>query len=221
MSTLKVENLQHHYADGDKTRKILKGIDYSFENGKLYTIAGPSGSGKTTFLSIIAGLDIQKDGKVLYNDKDIRDIGLTNYRRVDVSIVFQAYNLINYLTAIENVILAMEISGDIKDKRKIAEQKLMEVGFDKDKMNRVVSKLSGGEQQRVAIARSIATNPDFIFADEPTGNLDTATEGEIIEIFKELAHVQNKCVIVVTHSHELEKKADVNIKLKDGLFVAS
>lgn len=219
MSTLRVENLKHHYIDGDKKRNILKGIDYTFESGKIYTIAGPSGSGKTTFLSIVAGLDVQKDGKVLYNDKDIRDIGLTNYRKRDVSIIFQSYNLINYLTAIENVILAMEISGDLKDKRKIAEQRLLEVGFDKDKMNRVVSKLSGGEQQRVAIARSIATNPDIILADEPTGNLDRTTESDIIEIFRELAHKQNKCVIVVTHSNELEQKADINIKLKDGLFV--
>lgn len=181
MNTLKVENLCHHYTDGDKVRKILKGINYSFDKGKMYTIAGPSGSGKTTFLSIIAGLDVQKDGKVLYNDKDIRSIGLTNYRRKDVSIVFQSYNLINYLTAIENVILAMEISGDIKDKKKIAEEKLLEVGLDKNRMNRIVSKLSGGEQQRVAIARSIAINPDLILADEPTGNLDRVTEGDIVE----------------------------------------
>jgi putative ABC transport system ATP-binding protein len=221
VSTLKVENLEHQYADGDKVRKILKGIDYSFENGKLYTIAGPSGSGKTTFLSIIAGLDTQKSGKVLYNDKDIKNIGLTNYRKKDVSIVFQAYNLITYLTALENVVLAMEISGDIKDKRKIASEKLALVGFDLDKMNRIVSKLSGGEQQRVAIARAIATNPALILADEPTGNLDSVTESDIIEIFKRLAHDENKCVIVVTHSHELEIKADINIKLKDGLFVQS
>jgi putative ABC transport system ATP-binding protein len=219
MSILKVENLEHQYVDGDKARKILKGINYSFEKGKLYTIAGPSGSGKTTFLSITAGLDNQTSGKVMYNDKDIRDIGLTNYRKVDVSIVFQSYNLINYLTALENVVLAMEISGDIKEKKKIAMEKLSEVGFDLDKMNRVVSKLSGGEQQRVAIARAISTNPDLIFADEPTGNLDKNTESDIIEIFKKLANEQNKCVIVVTHSSELEEKADVNIKLKDGVFI--
>jgi putative ABC transport system ATP-binding protein len=220
MNTLKVENLKHSYNDGDKERKILKGVDHEFEEGKLYTIAGPSGSGKTTFLSIIAGLDVQKDGKVLYNDKDIRIIGLTNYRRRDVSIVFQAYNLINYMTALENVILAMEISGDVKDKKKIAEEKLLQVGLDHDKMNRIVSKLSGGEQQRVAIARSIATNPSFILADEPTGNLDSNTESDIIDIFKTLAHEENKCIIVVTHSNELEKKADINIKLKDGLFIS-
>jgi putative ABC transport system ATP-binding protein len=113
----------------------------------------------------------------------------------------------------------MEISGDLKDKRKIAEEKLKEVGFDQDKMNRSVNKLSGGEQQRVAIARAIATNPDLILADEPTGNLDSTTEKEIIEIFKHLAHDRNKCVIVVTHSNELVSDADINIKLKDGRFV--
>lgn len=215
---LKIENICHHYSDGDKTRKILTGVDYLFERGKLYTIAGPSGSGKTTLLSILAGLDVQCGGNVLYNDVDIRKIGLDNYRKKDVSIVFQAYNLINYLTAIENVIVAMEISGDLKDKRKIAEEKLKSVGFDNDKMNRLVNKLSGGEQQRVAIARSIATNPDLILADEPTGNLDNETERDIIEIFKHLAHDNNKCVIVVTHSNELAKCADVNIKLKDGKF---
>lgn len=216
---LRVENICHHYTDGDRKRNILTGIDYSFESGKLYTIAGPSGSGKTTFLSIIAGLDIQCDGKVLYNDKDIRNIGLNNYRRKDVSIVFQAYNLINYMTAIENIIVATEISGGIKERRKLAEDKLKEVGFDNDRMNRVVNKLSGGEQQRVAIARAIATNPDLILADEPTGNLDSHTEKEIVEIFKHLAHDLKKCVIVVTHSSELEKEADINIKLKDGKFI--
>lgn len=216
---LKVENIKHHYKDGDKTRNILKGINYDFEKGKVYTIAGPSGSGKTTFLSIIAGLDIQKDGQVLYKEEDIRKIGLTNYRKHNTSIVFQSYNLINYMTGLENVISAMEISGDINNKKKIAEEKLIEVGLDHDKMHRVVAKLSGGEQQRVAIARSIATNPEIILADEPTGNLDTATEKDIIEIFKKLAHEQDKCIIVVTHSEELEKMADVNIKLKDGLFV--
>jgi putative ABC transport system ATP-binding protein len=117
--------------------------------------------------------------------------------------------------------IAMEISGDINDKKRIAEEKLNEVGFDQDKMNRIVSKLSGGEQQRVAIARSIATNPKLILADEPTGNLDNETEQDIIKIFKDLALKQNKCVIVVTHSNEVEKEADINIKLSDGKFVIS
>lgn len=221
MEILKVENLKHYYKDGDKKREILQGISYSFETEKLYTIAGPSGSGKTTFLSIIAGLDEQCSGKVIYEGKDIKKIGLNNYRREDVSIVFQAYNLINYLTAIENVIIAIEISGDIKDKRKIAEEKLKEVGFDNDKMNRIVVKLSGGEQQRVAIARSIATNSKLILADEPTGNLDNNTEQDIIKIFKKLAADQGKCIIVATHSNEVAKEANINIKLKEGKFVIS
>lgn len=215
---LKIEKLRHHYIDGDHKKEILKGIDYEFEKGKMYTISGPSGSGKTTFLSIIAGLDVQMDGKVLYNDKDIRDIGLNNYRKEDVSIVFQSFNLITYMTALENVETAMEISGDLENKRKIAIHTLKSMGLNEEKINRKVNTLSGGEQQRVAIARSIATNPDIILADEPTGNLDNETEKEIIDIFKKLAHEQNKCVIVVTHSNTLEKGADINIKLKSGLF---
>jgi putative ABC transport system ATP-binding protein len=216
---LKVENLKYHYIDGDKKREILKGIDYEFDKGKLYAIKGPSGSGKTTFLSLIAGLDVQKEGTIKLNDKDIKDMGLTNYRKEKVSIVFQSYNLINYMTALENIVSAMEISGNTKNKKEIALNKLKEVGLDEIKGSRLINKLSGGEQQRVAIARSIATNPDIILADEPTGNLDNNTETEIVDIFKKLAHDQNKCVIVVTHSNELADQADVLIKLKDGLFV--
>lgn len=215
---LRIQKIEKEYMDGDKKRKVLKGIDYEFFKGKLYTIAGPSGSGKTTFLSIIAGLDIPSEGDILYNEKNINNIGLNNYRREIVSIVFQSYNLINYMTALENVVTAMEISGDIKDKEKIAREKLLNVGLDEDKINRTVNKLSGGEQQRVAIARSIATNPEIILADEPTGNLDSKIEKEIIEIFQKLAHKENKCVIVVTHSEEFASKADVNINLKDGKF---
>lgn len=219
MNILTVKNLSHHYADGDQNREVLKDINYKFDLGKLYTIAGPSGSGKTTFLSIIAGLDVQCSGEVIANGKTLKKSKLTKYRQKEVSIVFQSYNLITYLTALENVILSMEISGDITNKKAIATEKLLEVGLDEQKINRLVSTLSGGEQQRVAIARSLATNPELILADEPTGNLDTKTEKEIIKLFKELATKKNKCVIVVTHSSALEKEADVNIKLNDGKFV--
>lgn len=215
---LKVIDLKHHYTDGDSKREILKGVNYEFENGKVYTIAGPSGSGKTTFLSIIAGLDTPSSGSVVYNNKDIKKQGLTNYRKHITSIVFQAYNLINYMTAYENVITAMEISNE-SNKGEKAKKCLEDVGFDNLKSNRIVSKLSGGEQQRVAIARSLSTNPDIILADEPTGNLDNKTEEEIIDIFLDLAHNKNKCVIIVTHSKEVEEKADIKIKLKGGKFV--
>lgn len=219
MSVLNVKDLSHYYIDGDSKRIILNSINYEFEKGKLYTIAGPSGSGKTTFLSIIAGLDTPRGGTISYEDKDVKKVGLKKYRKEIVSIVFQSYNLISYLSALENIVIAMEISGDLDNKTSIAKDNLINVGLDESKMNRHINKLSGGEQQRVAIARSISTNPEIILADEPTGNLDSNTEKEIINIFKDLAHNHNKCVIVVTHSSELEKEADINIKLKNGKFV--
>lgn len=224
MSVLKIKNLCKEYQDGDEVRVILNNINYSFEKGKVYTIVGESGSGKTTFLSIIAGLDTPTSGSVYYHDKDILKIGLTKYRNDDMSIVFQSYNLINYLTAIENVVIAMDIdnhSGNKKNKSNTIEhaKKLLEkVGITGSKQTRFVSKLSGGEQQRVAIARALATSPDLILADEPTGNLDSKTGNEIIKILKDLAEKEDKCVIIVTHSKDVEKSSDIKIKLEDGIL---
>ena len=142
-----------------------------------------------------------------------------------MSIVFQSYNLINYLTALENVIVAMDIdnhSGKEKNKKKAkeyAKELLEKVGISGSKQTRYVNKLSGGEQQRVAIARALATSPDLILADEPTGNLDSKTGKEIIKILKDLATNENKCVIIVTHSKDVEKVADVKIKLENGKLI--
>lgn len=225
MSVLKVKDLCKEYQDGDDVRVILDNISYEFEKGKVYTIVGESGSGKTTFLSIIAGLDTPTSGTVYYHDKDILKIGLTKYRNDDMSIVFQSYNLINYLTATENVCIAMDIdnhSGNKENKENSKEHaiKLLEkVGITGSKQTRFVNKLSGGEQQRVAIARALATSPDLILADEPTGNLDSKTGKEIISILKDLAQKENKCVIIVTHSNDVEKQADVKIKLEDGKLI--
>lgn len=225
MSVLKVKDLCKEYQDGEGTRVILDNISYEFNKGKIYTIVGESGSGKTTFLSIIAGLDTPTSGSVYYHDEDIIKIGLTKYRNDDMSIVFQSYNLINYLTAIENVVIAMDIdnhSGKKENKEKTKEHaiKLLEkVGITGSKQTRFVSKLSGGEQQRVAIARALATSPDLILADEPTGNLDSKTGKEIISILKDLAKKENKCVIIVTHSNDVEKQADIKIKLQDGKLI--
>lgn len=222
MSVLKVENLCKEYQDGDSARIILDNINYSFEKGNMYTIVGESGSGKTTFLSIIAGLDTPTSGSVYYHDTNILKIGLTKYRNDNMSIVFQNYNLINYLTALENVIIAMDIdnhSSKAKNKNNVkdhAKELLEKVGITGNKQNRYVSKLSGGEQQRVAIARALATSPDLILADEPTGNLDSKTGKEIIKILKDLSEKENKCVIIVTHSSDVEKVSDVKIKLEDG-----
>lgn len=215
---LKLENINYSYIDGGYERQILKDLSYSFDEGKFYTILGPSGSGKTTLLSIIAGLDNAKSGNIYFKGKDLKEIGLHKYRRNDISIVFQQYNLISYLTAVENVMLAMaETDNDLpKDKKTVAYNLLERFGIVKTKADRLVTQLSGGEQQRVAIARSLASNVNLIFADEPTGNLDTATEKEIIEIFKQLAHEYGKTIIVVTHSDAVSAMSDQRVVLKDG-----
>ena len=215
---LKLENINYSYVDGGMKRQILKDCSYEFEEGKFYTILGPSGSGKTTLLSIIAGLDTPESGTFYYEGEDIKSIGLQKYRRNKIAIVFQQYNLINYLTGIENIELAMtETDNPIpKNKKEVGYALLEKFGIVKSKADRLVTKLSGGEQQRVAIARAIASNVDLIFADEPTGNLDTATEEEIIRIFKMLTEDFGKTVIVVTHSDAVSELSDLRIKLEDG-----
>ena len=215
---LKLENINYSYIDGGYERQILKDLSFSFEAGKFYTVLGPSGSGKTTLLSIIAGLDTPNSGEFWFKGKNIKEIGLHKYRRNAISIVFQQYNLISYLTAVENVLLAMSETDNPlpKDKRNVAYNLLERFGIVRSKADRMVNQLSGGEQQRVAIARSLASNVDLIFADEPTGNLDTATEKEIIAIFKELSHDFGKTIIVVTHSDTVSAMSDQRVLLKDG-----
>ena len=215
---LELENLNYSYIDGGYERQILQDLSYSFEAEQFYTVLGPSGSGKTTLLSLVAGLDTPKSGRILFEGKDIMEIGLHKYRRNDISIVFQQYNLISYLTALENVMLAMsETDNELpKDRKNVAYNLLERFGIVASKADRLVNQLSGGEQQRVAIARSLASNVNLIFADEPTGNLDTATEKEIIGIFKDLAHEYGKTIIVVTHSDSISSMSDQRVLLKDG-----
>jgi len=216
---LKLENINYSYIDGGYERVILKDLCYTFESGKFYTVLGPSGSGKTTLLSIISGLDTASSGEIYFDGKNIiSEIGLHKYRRNEISIVFQQYNLISYLTACENVLLAMSETDNKlpKDKKTVAYNLLERFGIVRSKADRIVTQLSGGEQQRVAIARSLASNVNLIFADEPTGNLDTATEKEIIGIFKELSHDFGKTIIVVTHSDTVSAMSDQRVLLKDG-----
>lgn len=215
---LKLKNINYSYIDGGYERQILKDLSYDFEEGRLYTILGPSGSGKTTLLSLLAGLDDAKSGNIYFKGTDIKTMGLDKYRRNAIAIVFQQYNLISYLTAMENVLVAMcETDNPLpKDQKNVAYNLLERFGIVNTKADRLVSQLSGGEQQRVAIARALASNVDLIFADEPTGNLDTATEKEIIDIFNQLAHEYGKTIIVVTHSDEVSKLSDQRILLKDG-----
>ena len=217
---LMLEDLCYSYIDGGYERQILKNLSFEFEEKKFYTILGPSGSGKTTLLSIIAGLDFAKSGHVYFRDKEITKSNVGKYRRNDISIVFQQYNLISYLTAVENVMLAMsETDNELpKDKKNVAYNLLERFGIVRSKADRMVGQLSGGEQQRVSIARSLASNVDLIFADEPTGNLDTATEVEIINVFKELAEEYGKTIIVVTHSNQVAEMSDQRVLLKDGIL---
>lgn len=212
---LKIEDVSYRYADAEDNDYVLKNINYNFELGKTYAIRGKSGSGKTTLLSLISGLENNYKGIIKYDNKDLKKMDLDKYRNTYIGIVFQSYNLLPHLTAIENIILSMEISG-IKDldKPKRALELMESVGLNESFADRRVLKLSGGEQQRIAIARSLSYNPDIIIADEPTGNLDKDTEDEILKIFKELAHKENKCIIIVTHSKNVCDDVDIVYDLK-------
>jgi putative ABC transport system ATP-binding protein len=215
---LEAKDLNYYYQDGESRRYILKDTSVAFEKGKFYTILGQSGSGKTTLLALLSALDTPQSGTVLFDDKDIKQIGYENYRRNNVGIIFQSYNLIPTFTAVENVLLPMSITENElpEDKKSVAYNLLDYIGIGKSKADRLVNKLSGGEQQRVAIARALATNVELILADEPTGNLDEEMEQEIIEIFKKLAYEHQKCVIVVTHSNEIAQQSDQTFSLKKG-----
>lgn len=204
MSILSFSNLEYSY---DGRQNVLKGISGEMETGKMYAILGPSGCGKTTLLSLLGGLDSPGSGQILFEGQDIAQTGLARHRRDHVSFVFQAYNLIDYLTPAENVALTS----------KLPPLPLLErLGLTKEEAKRNVLKLSGGQQQRVAIARALASKAPVILADEPTGNLDEDTAQGIAEILKASAHEHGKCVVFVTHSGELAKQADVTFVLKKG-----
>lgn len=212
MSILKLENLGYTY-DSGKT-SVLKDISMEFEKGKVYGIIGKSGAGKTTLLSLLSGLTTATQGAILYDGNDISKIDRYEYRSRSVGVVFQSFNLLPHLTAVENVELSMDVSGKKeKDKRTKALALLEKVELDETLAKRKILKLSGGEQQRVAIARAISYDPDIILADEPTGNLDLETQAEVINIFKRLAYEEGKCVIIVTHSPAVAESADILFSL--------
>ncbi|MEI6602302.1 MAG: ABC transporter ATP-binding protein [Clostridia bacterium] len=216
-AVLQFENVSYSYSNAGHKIEVLRDASYTFNAGTLYTILGQSGSGKTTALTLAGGLDVPQGGKVLFKGVDIKKSGLTKHRRKYVSLIFQNYNLINYMTAIENVTMAMEISGAYAGKRKEEAMRILkELGLNENEAKRDVRKLSGGQQQRVAIARALATNTEVILADEPTGNLDVETAKGMLEIFVKLAKEYGKCVIVVTHSHEIAARADVVLKFENG-----
>lgn len=203
---LKFEGVSYSY---DNSKLILDNIDVSFTKGKFYTIIGTSGSGKTTFLSLASGLDTQKSGNIFYNNSNLKEIGLERYRNKYASIIFQGYNLLNYMTAIENITSAMSIKGiKGKDNKEVALNILKRVGLTEDQAKQKVLTLSGGQQQRVAIARALCCESNLIIADEPTGNLDEETSDEIIELFKDIVYKEGKTVIMVTHNKDIAMQSD-------------
>lgn len=215
MSVLTLNNVSYRY-EGTK-KNVLAGISAEFETGKVYAIVGKSGSGKSTLLSLIAGLDVCENGEIMHNGKDLRKTDRDIYRAKGIGVIFQAFNLITNAAAVENIILSMNISGvNDKNKKSYAYALLEKVGIDCETADRKVLKLSGGEQQRVGIARALSHNPDIIIADEPTGNLDTDTEDDVLKILTSLAHTEGKCVIIVTHSKKVSSVADEVWGMKGG-----
>ena len=204
MPILELKNVSYAY---EKGKAVLQNVSGSLETGKMYAILGPSGSGKTTLLSLLGGLDVPAQGKILFDGEDIAAKGLEHHRRNHISLIFQSYNLIDYMTPVENVRLTAKLD---------AAPILGQLGLEQDEITRNVLKLSGGQQQRVAIARALASDAPVILADEPTGNLDTDTAEEITAILKESAHTFGKCLVVVTHSGEVAKQADVVLEIKRG-----
>lgn len=204
MSIMELRNIKYSY---DGAENVLKNISAEFEAGRIYAILGASGCGKTTLLSILGGLDRPSGGQVLFQNENIEKSGLARHRREHVAFIFQSYNLIDYMTPAENVALTSKLPP-----LPILER----LGLTKEESRRNVLKLSGGQQQRVAIARALASDAEVILADEPTGNLDEETAAEIMNILAECAHQSKKCVVIVTHSNELAKQADVVLRLRKG-----
>ncbi|MDR1355113.1 MAG: ABC transporter ATP-binding protein [Propionibacteriaceae bacterium] len=211
MSVFTLDNVSYSY---DGTTNVLDSLSWGFEAGKLYGIVGRSGAGKTTLLSLMAGLTNPSAGRVMFDGTDLATMDRYRYRSHDVGVIFQSFNLLPYLSAVENVELSMYASGKhIQNSRLRAMALLHQVGLDETKAKRRVLKLSGGEQQRVAIARAIGYDPKVVLADEPTGNLDLGTQQDIIDTLTVLA-ASGRCVVVVTHSPEVAKCMDSVYELK-------
>lgn len=217
MSFLETTNASYAYRNRYQTVRAVNEVSFAFETGKFYAIIGKSGSGKTTLLSLLAGLDLPTEGEVRYDGTPTGKLNTDEYRRDHVAVIYQNYNLFPQMTILENVMVPLLLKKVKKDEVWAkARQRLLDVGLREDMFARYPNMLSGGEQQRVAIARSLVGGHGIILADEPTGNLDTENSSAIIDMLARLAHEQNMLVIVVTHDPELSSRADVVLQMSDG-----
>jgi len=214
MDFIEVENLTKTYTSGSIEVQAVKDVSFKIKRGEVVVIVGESGAGKTTLLNLLGGMDIPTEGRIVIDGKDISQFNekqLTTYRREDIGFVFQFYNLVQNLTAIENVELATQICKDAKNPKTI----LSQVGLS-HRTNNFPSQLSGGEQQRVSIARAIAKNPKLLLCDEPTGALDYKTGKEVLKLLQDMARRKNMTVIIITHNQAIAPMADRVIKMKSG-----
>lgn len=219
MSVLQLKNLSYDYIIKAGKVHALKDATAAFESGIVYAIVGRSGSGKSTLMSLMAGLDVPKDGEIFYRGESLRSFDRDKFRREHIGMIFQSYYLLPQLTAVENVELSLELVKYKGNKRQRAEEMLTLVGINMAQFKKRSTQFSGGEQQRIAVARAIATDPEIILADEPTGNLDNENSMNVVNILIDLAHKYGKCVIIITHAAEVAEKADVVFKMNDGFLI--
>ncbi len=217
MAVLSVRSLSYSYKTKYQTVQAVKEVSCDLNAGTFYALVGKSGSGKTTLLSLLAGLDTPQSGIILVNGQDLQKMDVDIYRREQASVIYQSFNLFPFMTVYENVMFPMKLNKrSNSDAEKDAQVALEKVGLDESYWKRLPAMLSGGEQQRVAIARTLAVHSQIILADEPTGNLDTENSNQVIWLLSRLAHDGNCCVVVVTHDPEVAKAADVVFHMDSG-----
>ena len=220
MTILETKDLRKVYGSGDTEVRALDGVDLSVENGEFVAIVGTSGSGKSTLLHMLGGLDRPTGGTVTVDGKELsamRDEELTIFRRRKIGFVFQNYNLVPVLNVYENIVLPIQLDGNAPDKAYV--ERIIETLGLEAKLQNLPNNLSGGQQQRVAIARALAAKPAIILADEPTGNLDSATSLDVMGLLKVTAQKFSQTIVMITHNEELAQMADRIIRIEDGRIV--
>ena len=219
MAIIEARNVKYRYENKYQTVNALNGVSCVFEEGQVYALVGKSGSGKSTLLSLMAGLMLPTEGEILFDGTPTSAIDLNRYRREKAAVIYQSFRLLPLLTVLENVTYPMELRGfKGKPARERAAELVRKVGLPESVLHRFPDMLSGGEQQRVAVARAMSMDTRLLLADEPTGNLDSENGRRIIELLAALAHEEGYCVVVVTHDPEISARADITYRIRDGIL---